>query len=123
MAYKRGKGMAKTPVVALVERKGNVRTRVVADVTARTLKSSICESVDRQASIFTDEWPAYRGIGNEFDGRHAVINHGTGEYSRGGINTNTAESSFALLKRGVYGTFHHVSKTHLHPYCDEFEFR
>lgn len=121
--HKRGRGTTKTPVVALVERKGNVRTRVVADVTAKTLKTAIRENVDRQASIFTDEWPAYRGIGNEFGGGHAVVNHGTGEYSKDGVNTNTAESFFALLKRGVYGTFHHVSKMHLHRYCDEFEFR
>lgn len=121
--HKRGRGREKAPVLALVERKGNVRTRVVADVTAKTLKDAIRESVDKQAAIITDEWGAYRGIGDEFEGGHAVINHGMGEYSRGGINTNTAESLFALLKRGVYGTFHHVSKTHLPRYCDEFEFR
>jgi transposase-like protein len=121
--HKRGRGAAKTPVVALVERQGSVRTRVVADVTAGTLKSAIRESVDRQASIFTDEWPAYRGIGMEFGGGHSVVNHGIGEYPRNGVNTNTAESFFSLLKRGVYGTFHHVSKAHLPRYCDEFEFR
>jgi transposase-like protein len=121
--HKRGRGTSKTPVVALVERQGSVRTRVVADVTAGTLKRAIRENVDKQASIFTDEWPAYRGIGREFGGGHAVVNHGTGEYSRDGVNTNTAESFFSLLKRGVYGTFHHVSKAHLPRYCDEFEFR
>jgi transposase-like protein len=121
--HKRGRGTEKTPVVALVERKGNVRTRVVANVTALTLKNAIRENVDKQAAIITDEWGSYRGIGSEFKGGHAVVNHGLGEYSVNGINTNTAESFFALLKRGVYGTFHHVSKTHLFRYCDEFEFR
>jgi hypothetical protein len=51
------------------------------------------------------------------------VNHGLGEYSRDDVNTNTAESFFALLKRGVYGTFHSVSKRHLHRYCSEFSFR
>ena len=51
------------------------------------------------------------------------VNHGDGEFSRGFVYTNTAESYFALLKRGVMGIFHHVSKGHLHRYCDEFSFR
>jgi len=54
---------------------------------------------------------------------HQVVNHGAGEYARGDANTNTAESYFALLKRGVMGTFHHISKQHLFRYCDEFSFR
>jgi len=121
--HKPGRGTSKTPVLALVERNGGVRTRVIADVTAKTLKGAIRDHVDRSAGIVTDEWPPYRGIGREFQGGHAVVNHGIGEYSANGANTNTAESFFALLKRGVYGTFHHVSKTHLPRYCDEFEFR
>jgi hypothetical protein len=52
-----------------------------------------------------------------------VVNHGNGEYTRGDAYTNFVESYFALLKRGVHGIFHHVSKTHLHRYCDEFSFR
>lgn len=51
------------------------------------------------------------------------MNHGKEEYVRGDVYTNTAESYFALLKRGVHGIFHHVSKEHLHRYCDEFSFR
>lgn len=73
--------------------------------------------------ILTDEWAAYRGLGKEFKGGHSTVNHGEGEYWRGGAGTNTVESYFALLKRGVYGSFHHVSKRHLHRYCDEFSFR
>jgi transposase-like protein len=121
--HKRGRGTCKTPVMALVERNGSVRTRVVADVTGKTLKSAIRENVARSAAIYTDEWASYRGIGREFRGGHDFVRHGSGEYTKGDVNTNTAESFFALLKRGVYGTFHHVSKTHLHRYCVEFEFR
>ena len=74
----------------------------------------------------TDELPSYRGIGREFFGGHRTVNHGKGQYARGKdyeINVNSAESYFALLKRGVHGTFHHVSKKQLARYCDEFSFR
>lgn len=122
---KRGRGTKKQPVVALVERDGNVKSRVVADVTGKTLKGAIRESVDRSATIMTDEHAGYRGIGAEFDGGHKTVNHSSGEYARAsdGACTNTVESHFALIKRGVYGTFHHVSKKHLQRYCDEFAFR
>jgi transposase-like protein len=121
--HKRGRGTSKAPVVALVSRGGNVRTRVVTSVDAKTLKAAIRENVSPSAQIMTDELPAYNKAAKGFDGGHLTVNHGLGEYSRDGVNTNTAESFFALLKRGVYGTFHSVSKQHLHRYCDEFSFR
>lgn len=120
---KRGKGTKKVPVVALVERNGRIRTRVVEHVNSDNLKSAIRETVHPKAAIQTDELNLYKGIGQEFAGGHQTVNHSQGEYARGEVNTNTAESFFALLKRGVHGTFHHVSKTHLHRYCDEFSFR
>lgn len=120
---KRGRGTKKTPVVVLVERDGNVKTRVVENIDASSLKDAIRENVNKQSIIMTDELAAYKGIGGEFEGGHYTVNHSQGEYARGEVNTNSAESFFALLKRGVHGTFHHVSKTHLHRYCDEFSFR
>jgi len=55
---------------------------------------------------------------------HQTVNHRSGQYvNKDGFTTNTAESFFALLKRGHYGTFHHLSKKHMHRYCDEFSFR
>ncbi len=121
--HKPGRGTAKSPVLALVERQGDIRVRAISNVTGRTLKGAIRESVDKGATVYTDEWPSYRGIGKEFEGGHRVVNHGIKEYVSGDANTNTAESFFALLKRGVHGTFHHVSRRHLHRYCDEFGFR
>jgi transposase-like protein len=120
---KRGRGTKKVPVVALVERGGRVRARKVDRVDGATLKGAIRENVDRKARIMTDEWAAYRGIGDEFAGGHEVVTHSAGEYARGDATTNTVESYFALLKRGVMGSFHHVSKQHLDRYCDEFSFR
>src|SRR3954453_6289242 len=120
---KRGRGTKKTPVVALVERDGRVRARKVERVDGKTLKGAIRDNVDRKARIMTDELSVYRGIGTEFAGGHETVNHSAGEYARGDTYTNTAESFFALLKRGVIGSFHHVSKQHLNRYCDEFSFR
>lgn len=121
---KRGRGPErKVPVIALVERNGRVRSKPCLRVNAKTLKGAIRENVHRDSRIMTEEWPAYAGIGKEFNGGHEVVNHGNGEYVRSDVYTNTEESYFALLKRGGHGIFHHVSKGHLHRYCDEFSFR
>jgi transposase-like protein len=119
----RGRGTKKTPVVALVERGGRVRARKVEHVDGATLKGAIRENVDRKARIMTDDYVAYSGIGDEFEGGHEVVTHSAGEFVRGDAGTNTVESYFALLKRGVVGSFHHISKQHLDRYCDEFSFR
>ncbi len=120
---KRGRGTKKTPVMVLVERGGKAFSKPIKKVDASTLKSSIREMVNQQATIMTDEWPSYWGIGLEFAGGHGVVNHRLGQYVNGIISTNTAESYFALLKRGIHGVFHHISKQHLARYCHEFSFR
>lgn len=120
---KRGRGTKKAPVMVLVERNGKAVSHPVANVTASTLKNAIKENVTKDSTIMTDEFLSYNGIGQDFKGGHHTVNHGKGQYVNGDVNTNTAESYFALLKRGVHGTFHHISKTHLSRYCDEFSFR
>ena len=121
---KRGRGTKKTPVLALIERNGNARTHVICNVTSNTLKNSIRKHIDSSARIMTDDNPSYRGIGAEFEGGHEAVKHSVKEYARkDGANINTAESYFAIMKRGIYGTFHHVSTRHLPRYCDEFDFR
>jgi len=120
---KRGRGAAnKVPVFALVQRNGDVRSFKVDRVTAKNLKSSIREHVDKNATIMTDEFPVYKGLNKEFAG-HRTVNHGTGEYVNGDVHTNCAEGYFSLLKRGIFGTYHHVSKQHLDRYLAEFNFR
>lgn len=118
-----GRGTDKQPVFGMVERGGNIHRRVVVDVSGKTLKAAIQECVSPSATIMTDEWPSYRGVGKGFAGGHRVVNHGDKEYVRGDVYTNTAESSFALLKRGIVGIYHAVSKEHLHRYVSEFDFR
>ena len=83
------------------------------------------EVIDPSAAIVTDELPSYPKAAADFEGGHFTVNHRSGEYVRkvDRRNTNTAESFFALLKRGHYGVFHQLSKKHLWRYCDEFDFR
>jgi transposase-like protein len=120
---KHGRGTTKAPVVALVETGGKVHSRHMPHVTGANLREVMLEIVHPDAAIVTDELPAYRKAVKGFAGGHHTVNHGQGVYAFNGYHTNTAESFFAILKRGVYGSFHHVSKKHLHRYCHEFDFR
>jgi len=113
---------AKVPVFAAVQRGGQIRRQVVADVTGKTLKDAIRQCVDPRATIMTDELHSYKGIGNEYAGGHHTVVHSAKEYARGEVNTNTVESSFALVKRGIIGTYHNVSKEYLHRYLWQFDF-
>jgi transposase-like protein len=113
----------KQPVVALVERNGNVRSFHVAKVTGDVLRSVLVTNADRKSWLMTDEHKGYIKVGGEFAG-HASVNHSRNEYVKLGIvHTNTVEGFFSLLKRGIIGTYHHVSEQHLHRYCAEFDFR
>jgi len=71
----------------------------------------------------TDENPSYAGIGREFVGGHETVNHSKHEYARGDATTNTVEGFFGLFKRGVMGSFHHISERHMNRYLNEFSFR
>ncbi len=114
----------KTPVHTLVERDGRKRTRVIANVTTKNLRKNIRELADMSSTLMTDQHHAYNRIGLEFKGGHKRVRHDIFQYAKpDGSHINTAESSHALLKRGVYGTFHHISKKHMQRYLDEFDFR
>ncbi len=120
---KRGRGAeGKTPVVALIERGGELRAGKVKRLSAKKLKGIIRQHVDTSANINTDEFRSYRGLDNEYKS-HKTIRHGSGQYVNGTVHTNTLEGWFSLLKRGVNGTFHHVSEKHLDRYINEFVFR
>jgi transposase-like protein len=121
-ANPRGRGAKKPIVAALVERNGRVIAKPVERVDAKTLGKFIRDHADRSSILMTDEWGSYRTVGKEF-AEHHVVNHSKREYARGEVTTNTVEGYFALLKRGITGSFHTVSKQHLGLYCDEFSFR
>jgi len=113
----------KVPVMGMKERGGRVRPRVIPDVTAETLKGAIRQHIKPSARILTDEWSGYRGIGSEFQGGHETVKHSAYEFVRGDVHTNSIEGFFGMLKRGLNGIYHSVSRKHLHRYLSEFEFR
>ena len=121
---KRGRGTKKTPVLGMVERGGDVRFRVMKRLTADELGSVIAENADLTCRLITDEFHQYRPVGRKFEGGHETVIHSDGEYVRAGtdVHSNSVEGVFSLLRRGVMGTFHSVSKKHLPNYLNEFEF-
>lgn len=116
-------GDNKTPVVAMVQRGGSVRAMVMPQVNAKNLKSVMLTNVHRDSRIMTDEAAVYKWAGKKFKGGHHTVVHSQGEYVRGDVTTNTVEGFFSLLKRGIHGSYHAVSKQHLHRYVSEFSFR
>lgn len=112
----------KRPVVALVERGGELRAKHVADVTSKTIREVLVTQASRKSDLKTDYAAIYDTIGREFNS-HDTVNHGAGEYVRDEIHVNTAESFFAILKRQMYGTHHAVSEQHLQRYVSEVAFK
>lgn len=110
-----------TPVVALVERKGRVSIFPVERVNGATLQAEIRKRVHLNSHMMTDDLKVYHALNMGF-AAHDAINHTAKEYVRGNVHTATVEGVFSL-KRGINGSFYHVSKGHLHRYCSEFEFR
>lgn len=120
-----GRRTTKTPVIGMVERGGDVRFRVIERLTAATLGPAIAEHTSIMSRVITDELYVYGPIAKEYKGGHETVTHSRKEYVRFGtdIHSNTVEGVFSLLKRGVMGTFHSISKKHLPNYLNEFEFR
>jgi transposase-like protein len=110
---KYGRATDKTPVLALVERDGRVRTKVMVRPDKESLHNAIIEVVHPTATIHTDEYRAYHGVGNYFFGGHQTVAHSRGEYARDGVHINDAEAFFGLFKRGIIGSFHSISVKHM----------
>lgn len=117
-------GIGKTMVFSLVERGGKVRSATMPSVNAKTLAPYLKQQISDTAKtrLMTDDEGQYRLVAPMFQS-HDVVNHGAAEYVRGDAHTNTVEGYFSILKRGVIGTFHHVSPHHLQRYVSEFDFR
>jgi transposase-like protein len=112
----------KHTVFALVERNGRARSFHVVSNSAKALKPLMDEHVSKDAHLMSDEASHYRKIGHDY-ASHQSVAHGANEYVRGNVYTNTIEGFFSIFKRGVIGTFHHVSEQHLQRYLHEFDFR
>lgn len=116
-----GRGaVGKTAVLGMRERDGRMRAMPIEATDSDVIHEEIREHIEPGSTLHTDEFAAYRGL---IGFTHESVNHRASEFVRGNVTTNSIESFFAVFKRGVYGTFHHVSPKHIHRYVDEFSFR
>jgi len=112
----------KTPVIGAISRKGNIVCQMIEATDMKTLDSFVRRTVsDKVELVATDEHPSYGMLKRGY--RHESVAHSLGEYVRGEIHTQSIDSFWALLKRGIIGTYHHVSKKYLPLYLNEFQFR
>lgn len=111
----------KTPVIAVRGLAGNIRTEVIPNVQAATIKPIIDKWVEKGSIMVSDEWHPYKSLKDDYF--HIVVNHSEGEYVRGAFTSNGVENFWSLFKRGIYGIYHQVSPKHLHRYCEEFQYR
>ncbi len=112
----------KTAVVGVVQRKGEVRAVVAADVKFDTLIGIAKEHVLPESTVFTDDFSAYGGFGARFH-EHRRINHSEKVYVVGDCHTNTIEGFWMLVKTGIRGVYHNVGRHYLQTYLDEYSFR
>ena len=119
----RGRGAdGKTIVFGMLERDGEVMTKVVPNVKKHTLMQHVYENVEQGSTVHTDELRSYRGL-NRIGYHHETVNHGIGQYVDKGSHVNGIEGFWARLKLSIRGTHIHVSGRHLNKYLKEFEFR
>jgi hypothetical protein len=112
-------------VLGMVERNGGrLKLLPIGDAKTRSMKPHLEKHISEQVGvIYTDEHPIYIfALKSKFPGKHQTLSH-KHTYAMGDVHTNTIENAFSLFKKGLYGSFHHVSKKHLFRYCDEFSFR
>ena len=115
-------GSGKSIVAGAVSRRGNVVARVIDNVRADTLETFVAETISNKVSLLcTDQWVGYKHLKKAFP--HKTIDHARGEYVIGAIHTQTIEGFWSLIKRGVIGSFHNVSRKYLPLYVAEFQFR
>ncbi len=117
-------GWDKTPVIGAISRKGNVVCKMIERADMPTMSRFVAETVSKKVSLVaTDEHAGYQYLDRWQGLPHQSIRHGQGEYARGEVHTNNIESFWSLLKRGIIGTYHNVSKKYLPLYLNEFQFR
>lgn len=121
-ANKKTKGRDdKSPVLGMVERNGKLKAKKVDNTKAETLSKEIIDNVKEGTTLYTDEFTSYKSLQRVYD--HQFVKHSNHQYVKGNVHTNTIESFWAILKRGIFGVYHFTSKKHLQLYVDEFVFR
>lgn len=119
----RGERDDKAVVLGIVERGGDVVTRHIMDRTSRSVTPHIVNFVKPGTRVMTDEAKAFALLTERFGYEHETVDHSAKEYVRGDVHTNSIEGFWANVKRGIKGTYVHVSKKHLQTYLREFEYR
>lgn len=120
---KRGRGAAgKTIVLGMLERGGEVMTKVVPNVRKKTLQPIVKENVEKGSTVHTDELRSYGGL-DKVGYEHKTVNHSADEFVKGDSHVNSIEGFWARLKLSIRGTHVHVSGKHLWKYAKEFEYR
>jgi transposase-like protein len=115
---KQGRGaVGKIAIIGAKQRDGRIIAKPIDKTDRETLHEFIEENTDKGATILTDEHRGYIGLKDRL---HHTVCHSMGEYVNGQAHTNGIESFWSLFKRGYHGTFHHISKKHMHRYVDEF---
>jgi transposase-like protein len=120
-----GRGYKGNKVIAVgaVQRDGDVVLEAIKQADRLTLHKFIhSHTMPDTKAIYTDEFPAYKGIGDE-NTKHETVNHRNDEWVRGDVHTNSVENVWSLLKRSIVGSYHKVSVKHLNSYLDELEWR
>jgi transposase-like protein len=113
---------SKRPILALVERGGNVRSFHVKEATADQVNDILARNILRETTLHTDESVLYKWTGRRF-AAHETVTHSAEEWVRGIVHTNTIEGYFSVFKRGMRGIYQHCGEAHLHRYLAEFDFR
>lgn len=113
-------GSHKIAVLALVERKGRVRSFKLGKVTKKGVHAHLRANVDPKSTLYTDEAKWYE---RDTGMKHSAVNHSSKQYVKGDVHTNTIEGVFSIFKRGMIGTYQHCGEQHLHRYLAEFDFR
>ncbi len=112
----------KAGIYGFIERGGRVRTIHIRKFHKRGMQLLLRKFIETSSTIYSDEYKAYTGIDKMFK-EHRIVNHSAYQYVDGDKTTNTIESFWSHLKRGITGTYHRISKKLIHRYCSEFEYR
>jgi len=118
---KKGHADEKTMVFGALETGGKVRTKVIPNVSGKSLQSAVREFVHEGSIMVSDDARGYAGVKHSY--AHVVVNHSGGQYVNGAFHTNGIENFWSLFKRGIIGIYHQVSPEHLQAYADEFAYR
>jgi transposase-like protein len=118
---KKGHGDDKAMVFGALETGGQVKTKVLLDVSASSLKGAVREFVHQGSIMVSDNARGYQSLASDY--AHVIINHSAGEYVNGAFHTNGVENFWSLFKRGIIGIYHQVSHKHLQAYANEFAYR